>query len=102
MDTKVKIAQKGCDLLQMKADELTRRFRALLKEIRANKEAMGQELKETHIALAKAKYEAGEFSPVVMLNVGQPSFKVVAAAENISGVIIPHYKRCDVGVPPGR
>jgi len=98
MEAKRKVATKGCDLLEKKADELTRRFRALLKEIRANKEAMGRELKETHIALSRARYEAGDFSLTVMEGVGEASFKVTAEVENVSGVLLPNYKRFVEGV----
>jgi len=93
MKGKLKGAKKGHDLLKKKADALTIRFRAILKEILANKEAMGKEIREAHFSLASAKYHAGEFSNAVMESVTEATYRVKMEEDNVAGVILPNFKR---------
>jgi len=93
MKGKLKGAQKGHDLLKKKADALTMRFRAILKEIAKNKKAMSAEMRKAHLSLASAKYAAGEFAPSVVENVQQASFKVKLDQDNVAGVHLPIFKQ---------
>eukprot|EP01087_Luapelamoeba_hula_P020069 TRINITY_DN676_c0_g1_i1.p1 TRINITY_DN676_c0_g1~~TRINITY_DN676_c0_g1_i1.p1 ORF type:complete len:254 (-),score=62.86 TRINITY_DN676_c0_g1_i1:129-890(-) len=90
---KAKGAKKGHDLLKKKADALAIRFRAILKEILANKENMGKEMREAHFSLASAKYHAGEFSNAVQESVKDATFKVRMDEDNVAGVHLPLFKR---------
>jgi len=93
MNGKLKGAKKGHDLLKKKADALAIRFRAILKEILANKEAMGKEMRDAHFSLASAKYHAGEFASAVLESVNEATFRVKIEEDNVAGVILPNFKR---------
>jgi len=93
MKGKQKGAKRGYDLLKKKADALTMRFRAILKEILANKEAMGKEMREAHFALATAKYHAGDFSNAVLESVTEATFRLRIDQDNVAGVLLPNFKR---------
>jgi len=93
MNGKLKGAKKGHDLLKKKADALTMRFRAILKEILQNKEAMGKEMRDAHFSLATAKYHAGDFSSAVLESVTEATFRVKIEEDNVAGVILPNFKR---------
>ena len=78
---------------------------------------MGKEVKEGHLALAKARYQAGDFSYVpffidtqnsnvtirhsILHSVGEASFKVSVEEENASGIRLPKFKRCEENLPQG-
>jgi len=93
MKGKQKGAKKGYDLLKKKADALTIRFRIILKEILANKEAMGKEMREAHFSLASAKYHAGDFSNAVLESVTEATFRLKIDQDNVAGVLLPNFKR---------
>jgi len=93
MKAKHKAAKKWHDLLKKKADALTMRFRAILREILASKELMGKEMREAHFSLASAKYHAGEFSNAVMENVTEATYRIKIDEDNVAGVILPNFKR---------
>jgi len=93
MKGKQKGAKKGYDLLKKKADALTMRFRIILKEILANKEAMGKEMREAHFSLASAKYHAGDFSNAVLESVTEATFRLKIDQDNVAGVLLPNFKR---------
>jgi len=93
MKGKQKGAKKGYDLLKKKADALTIRFRIILKEILANKEAMGKEMREAHFSLASAKYHAGDFSNAVLERVSEATFRLKIDQDNVAGVLLPNFKR---------
>lgn len=92
MKQKLKAAQKGHDLLKKKADALTLRFRAILREIARSKMAMGSTMREANFSLAYAKYAAGEFGPAVIENVDSAAYKVRMDDENVAGVHLPLFK----------
>jgi len=93
MKAKQKGAKKGHDLLKKKADALTIRFRAILKQILANKEAMGKEMRDAHFSLASAKYHAGDFSNAVLEGVSEATYKIKIEEDNVAGVHLPVFKR---------
>lgn len=93
MKMKQKGAKRGYDLLKKKADALTMRFRAILKEILVNKEAMGKELREAHFSLATAKYHAGDFSNAVIEGVKEATFRLKIEQDNVAGVLLPNFKK---------
>jgi V-type H+-transporting ATPase subunit D len=102
MKGKLKGAIKGHDLLKKKADALTLRFRAILKEIAKKKKAMSAVMKKAHLSLAAAKYAAGEIGPTVIEGVKQATYKVKLEEDNVAGVHLPIFKQyADVSnVPP--
>jgi len=93
MKGKQKGAKRGYDLLKKKADALTMRFRAILKEILVNKESMGKEMREAHFGLATAKYHAGDFSNAVLESVTEATFRLKIDQDNVAGVLLPNFKR---------
>ena len=70
MKVKLTGAKKGHSLLKKKADALTMRLRALLKNILQAKEDMGSAFKEGNFALAEVKYAAGDVAVMVKESVG--------------------------------
>eukprot|EP01113_Clastostelium_recurvatum_P027369 TRINITY_DN329_c0_g1_i1.p1 TRINITY_DN329_c0_g1~~TRINITY_DN329_c0_g1_i1.p1 ORF type:complete len:259 (-),score=94.58 TRINITY_DN329_c0_g1_i1:47-823(-) len=93
MKSKLKGAVTGHSLLKKKSDALTMRFRAILNKILANKQSMGQTMREASFSLASAKYAAGDISHTVMENVGSATMKVRMATENVAGVHLPVFER---------
>lgn len=94
-------ATKGHALLKKKADALTVRFRAILKEIIATKESMGQSMRDSFFSLIEAKWAAGEnIKHTVFDNVDQASFKVHAQTDNVAGVKIPKFENMALGGDP--
>jgi V-type H+-transporting ATPase subunit D len=51
----------GYDLLKKKADALSNRQRALLRDIKATKEAVGKEMTGATFAISEAVWAAGDF-----------------------------------------
>lgn len=87
-------ATKGHALLKKKADALTVRFRAILKEIIETKQTMGESLRGSFFSLIEAKYAAGDkMKHTVLDNVQQANVKVSAHTENIAGVKIPKFSQ---------
>jgi len=93
--TRLVAATKGHQLLKKKADALTVRFRAILKEIIDTKETMGESLRGSFFSLIEAKYAAGDkMKHTVLDNVEQANVKVSAHTENVAGVKIPKFAQC--------
>ena len=76
MKVKLTGAKKGHSLLKKKADALTMRLRALLKNILEAKESVGAAFKEGNFALAEVKYAAGDIKPMVIESVGMAQKRV--------------------------
>eukprot|EP01059_Diplonema_ambulator_P012506 TRINITY_DN2285_c0_g1_i1.p1 TRINITY_DN2285_c0_g1~~TRINITY_DN2285_c0_g1_i1.p1 ORF type:complete len:247 (+),score=101.05 TRINITY_DN2285_c0_g1_i1:724-1464(+) len=96
--TRLKGAQKGHSLLKKKADALVMRYRGILKVLKESKERMQDEMKEAHIALAYAKYHAGEsgLAFAVQECMKQHPLKTRIRQDNVAGVGIPIFTRGDV------
>ena len=73
MKVKLTGAKKGHSLLKKKADALTMRLRALLKNILQAKEDMGAAFREGNFALAEVKYAAGDVNVMVKESVTSAS-----------------------------
>lgn len=94
-------ATKGHALLKKKADALTVRFRAILKEIISTKESMGQTMRDSFFSLIEAKWAAGDnIKHTVFDNVNQAAFKVHAQTDNVAGVKIPKFEHISAGGDP--
>jgi len=96
MKVKLVGAKKGHSLLKKKADALTMRLRALLKNILQAKEDMGAAMREGNFALAEVKYAAGDIKPTVLESVGTAQKRVEIRVDNIAGVKVPVFKAVDV------
>jgi len=57
----------GYDLLKKKADALSNRQRALLRDIKATKEAVGKEMTGATFAISEAVWAAGDFRKKVSI-----------------------------------
>ena len=82
-------AKKGFQLLKKKRDALKTRFQLMLKEIVECKNAVGEGMKETAFALAKAKWAAGDITQPVIQRIKKPSVTLKLNAENVAGVLLP-------------
>lgn len=93
--TRQKGAQKGHSLLKKKADALVMKLRSILKDLKIGKEAMSDNMKAAHMALAYAKYHAGESGLAFAIQecMKAKPLKIVASSENVAGVAIPILKR---------
>ena len=76
MKVKLTGAKKGHSLLKKKADALSMRLRALLKNILEAKENVGLAFREGNFALAEVKYAAGDIKPMVIESVGTAQARV--------------------------
>merc|ERR1719230_2561561 len=92
---KVKGAEKGYQLLKRKADALTVRFRAMLKEIYNTKKAIGLEMKEALFSLAEAQWAAGNFKNKVIDQKCEAAVKVYTMTENVAGVKLPVFEKVE-------
>lgn len=98
MKVRLQGATKGHALLKKKADALTVRFRAILRQIIEAKEQMGQQMRDSFFTLIEAKYAAGDnMHHTVFDNVEQASFKVYSQQDNVAGVKIPKFQHGKVG-----
>lgn len=98
MKVRLQGATKGHALLKKKADALTVRFRAILRQIIEAKEAMGQQMRDSFFTLIEAKYAAGDnIRHTVLDNVEQASFKVYSQQDNVAGVKIPKFQHAKIG-----
>ena len=85
-------AQRGYRLLKKKADALTMRYRAVLKQIARTKTRVGETMRTASFAWTEAKYSAGEgIKYTVLDNVEHADAKVRARADNVAGVKIPKF-----------
>ena len=96
MKVKLVGAKKGHSLLKKKADALTMRLRALLKNILQAKDDMGAATREGNFALAEVKYAAGDITPTVLESVGTAQKRVEIRIDNIAGVKVPVFKAVEV------
>lgn len=85
-------AKKGFQLLKKKRDALKTRFQQMLKEIVECKQLVGEGMKDTSFALAKAKWAAGEITQTIIQKVKKPSATVKLNAENVAGVLLPIFQ----------
>ena len=85
MKQRLAAAHRGHSLLKKKADALTVRFRAILKEIVQNKVRMGEVMKAAFFSLAEAKFAAGsDFGQMILENAGKARVRVQCERENIA------------------
>eukprot|EP00055_Hartaetosiga_balthica_P014498 m.79763 g.79763 ORF g.79763 m.79763 type:complete len:279 (-) comp8615_c3_seq1:181-1017(-) len=89
MKLRLKAAKKGHSLLKKKADALSLKFRAILRQIIGTKTMMGEVMREAAFSLAEANFKAGDFSHSIMQNVKSANVKVRASKENVAGVQLP-------------
>ena len=94
---KLKGAQKGYDLLKKKADALTLKFRALLREIREIKLKVGDLSKEALFSYTEVKFIANDISPTVIQGVGNMPLLLMMQIDNIAGVRVPEFTRINQG-----
>ena len=94
---KLKGAQKGYDLLKKKADALTMKFRALLREIREIKLKVGELAKEALFSYTEVKFIASDISPTVIQSVGNMPLLLMMQIDNIAGVRVPEFTRINQG-----
>ena len=86
-------AKKGFQLLKKKRDALKTRFQQMLREIVECKKAVGEGMKETAFALAKAKWAAsGDVTQGIIQRVKKPSATLKLNAENVAGVLLPIFE----------
>lgn len=97
MKVKLTGAKKGHSLLKKKADALSMRLRALLKNILEAKEHVGAAFRDGNFALAEVKYAAGDIKPMVIESVGSAEKRVEIRVDNIAGVKVPVFKTVDTG-----
>eukprot|EP00924_Labyrinthula_sp_SR-Ha-C_P013998 snap_masked-scaffold_5-processed-gene-20.55-mRNA-1 protein AED:0.00 eAED:0.00 QI:0/-1/0/1/-1/1/1/0/258 len=86
-------AKKGYELLKKKSDALKVRFRAMLRDIKAQKELLATTMPDAYISLASSFYTAGNFGPDLFNS--QPTdakFKVIASEDNVAGVKLPTFE----------
>jgi len=92
LNTKLKAAEKGHDLLKKKADALNMRFRAILIQYRQKKEEMGKLMRAASICLTETKFIMGKETQVILQGVKQASFCVRLTTENVVGVYLPVFE----------
>eukprot|EP00052_Salpingoeca_macrocollata_P022197 m.192485 g.192485 ORF g.192485 m.192485 type:complete len:252 (+) comp21742_c1_seq1:62-817(+) len=93
MKIRLKAAQRGHSLLKKKADALTMRFRAVLKQIIETKSTMGEVMREAYFFLAEAKFQTGtNFGDVILQNVTKANILVRSSKDNVAGVQLPMFE----------
>ncbi|EDQ91016.1 uncharacterized protein MONBRDRAFT_15580 [Monosiga brevicollis MX1] len=92
MKLRLKGAKKGHSLLKKKADALTLRFRAVLRQIVKNKTLMGEVMRKGAFSLASAQFHAGNFGSTVLQNVNKATMRVRAQKDNVAGVQLPVFE----------
>jgi len=96
-------AKKGHQLLKKKSDALTVRFRQILREIVAAKEAMGEHMRNAAFGLTEVKYTTGDgIKHTVLENVEQASVKVKARQDNVAGVRLAAFDDVSEDAPPNK
>ncbi|KAL0478875.1 V-type H+-transporting ATPase subunit D [Acrasis kona] len=86
-------AKKGHSLMKKKSDALTMRFRAILKDIKTNKEGMSDSFRKANFSLSDAKYNAGDISYAVIESAKQAAKKVRMRTDNVAGVTLPVFQQ---------
>jgi len=89
---RLKGAQTGHSLLAKKRDALTTRFRAILRKVDDAKRKMGRVMQLASFSLAEVTYATGDISYLVQEQAKTASFRVKAAQENVSGVVLPTFE----------
>ena len=79
-------------MLKKKSDALKARFRALLGEIRNQKNALAERMPEAYISLASVYYTAGDIKDDILSGVEEATFRVDAQEDNVAGVKLPVFK----------
>lgn len=96
---KVVAAVKGHSLLKKKADALSAKMRAMLKEIYETKKRIGGSFQESSFALAQAQWAAGDFKNKVLDQLTEATFKVNTSVNNVAGVkltvFVEHKEKAD-------
>lgn len=92
MKARLKGAQNGHSLLKKKADALSIKFRAIMKEIIEKKMRMGEIMKQASFSFAEAKFAAGDFNSTIIQNVGGANRKLRARKDNVAGVSLPIFE----------
>jgi len=92
MKARLKGAQNGHSLLKKKADALSIKFRAIMREIIDKKLRMGEIMKEANFAFAEAKFAAGDFNSTIIQNVASANRKLRARKDNVAGVTLPTFE----------
>ncbi|KAG8766345.1 H(+)-transporting V1 sector ATPase subunit D [Serendipita sp. 411] len=89
---RLKGAQTGHSLLAKKRDALTTRFRTILRKVDEAKRKMGKVMQLASFSLAEVTYATGDISYLVQEQAKNASFRVKAASENVSGVVLPTFE----------
>eukprot|EP00911_Craspedida_sp_UC1_P000074 UC1_evm1s61 len=92
MKIRLKGAKNGHSLLKKKADALTMRFRALVRQIVDNKTLMGEVMKEAAFSLAEANFHSTGFGNAVVQGVNSATVRVRAQQDNVAGVKLPVFE----------
>lgn len=92
MKSRLKGAQNGHSLLKKKADALSIKFRAIMREIIAKKMRMGEIMKQASFSFAEAKFAAGDFNSTIIQNVAGANRRLRARKENVAGVSLPVFE----------
>ncbi len=87
--TKATGASKGYELLKRKADALKARLQRMMREIRKLKLEVGEDIKDAHVALARATYANAGFKERVLKNQHQATIRVDSRIDNVAGVKLP-------------
>ena len=62
-----------------------------MKNIRKQKNKMGETMRASSFSLAAARYSAGDFAPTVLQSVDQASLKIRTSLDNVAGVKLPAF-----------
>ena len=82
--TKATGASKGYELLKRKADALKARLQRMMREIRKLKLEVGEDIKDAHVALARATYANAGFKERVLKNQHQATIRVDSRIDNVA------------------
>ena len=97
MKVRLKGAKNGHSLLKKKADALTMRFRALVRQIVENKTLMGDLMKDAAFSLAEANFHSTGFGNAVVQGVSSASVRVRSQQDNVAGVKLPVFELLPAG-----
>lgn len=86
---RLKGAQKGHSLLKKKADALVMRYRSIMNNLKNEKLAVVDKMKEAHFSVTNATFIAGDISFAVQESLKLMPYKTNLHIDNIAGVQIP-------------
>ncbi|OAF69793.1 hypothetical protein A3Q56_02452 [Intoshia linei] len=92
MKNRLKNADKGRSLLKKKSDALTIKFRAVIKEIVKEKQAVVEKIVAASILFSEAKFTSSNVINVVVQKVTKAQHKIEVKKSFIAGVILPVYR----------